>query len=431
MNTLLNKPIVISAFIILALSAGAGAATDSPAPESLPALIDIALGNNAEIGMAQSKARMFESRAGQAGSLDDPMLMFRFQNGIVTSPFDSNLDATTARVIGISQMFPYGGKRELKKDAARYEAESYRFQADERKIELTLMVSEAYYRIYMTRKMRGIAAKTIAVLDDIIKVAETRYSVGQAMQQDVYKARIERAKMEDMLIALDGDEKADTAALNAVLFRPADTPVGAIADFEIAPLKIAPDELKKIALENRPALKALGAMIEKKKADVELARREKYPDFTLSFEYMQRVPNEMDDGYDMYSLGLSLNLPIRKQAREAMVGMASSDMNMTTAELSAAENMITSTIADALARMEKRQRQAEHYRASIIPRAQAAVESARISYGVGKLEFTMLADSLMALQGFERDYYSLLADYMMQRSRLEAAVGKKLDTEIK
>lgn len=431
MNTLLHKLIVISAFIVLVLSAGASSAADPPAPESLPALVETALRNNSEIGMAESKARMFESRVGQAGALDDPMLMLKIQNGIVKSPLDFRRDSTTSKVIGISQMFPYGGKRELKKNAAGYEAESYRFQADERKIEIALMVSEAYYRIYMTRKMRGITARSIAVLDDIIKVAETRYSVGQAMQQDVYKARIERARMEDMLIALDGDEKADTAALNAVLFRPADTPVGAIADFEIAPLKITPDELKKIALENRPALKALGAMIEKKKADVELARREKYPDFTLSFEYMQREPNGMDDGYDMYSLGLSLNLPIRKAAREAMVGMASSDMNMTAAELAAAENMITSTIADALARMEKRQRQAEHYRSSIIPRAQAAVESARISYGVGKLEFAMLADSLMALQGFEREYYSLLADYKMQRSRLEAAVGKRLDAQSK
>lgn len=431
MKKLLNNPIVISAFIVLVVSAGAGAATDSPAPESLPALVETALRNNAEVRMAESKARMFESRAGQAGSLDDPMLMLKIQNGIVTSPLDFRRDATTSKVIGISQMFPYGGKRELKKDAARYEAESYRFQTGERKIEIALMVSEAYYRVFMTRKMREITAKNIAVLDDIAKVAEARYSVGQAMQQDVHNARLERAKMEDMLISLEGDEKADTAALNAVLFRPADTPVGAIADFGISPLIIGPDELKKIAIETRPALKALGAMIEKKKADIELARREKYPDFTLSFEYMKREPNGMDEGYDMYTLGLSFNLPIRKQAREAMIGMASSDMNMTAAELAAAENAITSTIADALARMEKRQRQAEHYRASIIPRAQAAVESARISYGVGKLEFAMLADSLMARFNFEREYYSLLADCMMQLARLEAAVGKRLDNENK
>ncbi|MBI5141572.1 MAG: TolC family protein [Nitrospirae bacterium] len=431
MNSLQHKLLVISAFIYLAISPVISRAADPAQTESLQSLVETALASNAEIGMAQSRARMFENRVGQAGSLDDPMLMFKFQNGVVTSPFDSNLDATTAKVIGISQMFPYGGKLELKKDAARYEAEAYRYQADERKIEITLMVSEAYYRIYMTRKMRGVTAKTIAVLDDIIKVAETRYSVGQAMPLDVYKARIERAKMEDMLISLDGDEKADTAALNAVLFRPADTPVGVIADFGIEPLAYSADDFKKIALENRPALKALGAMIEKKKADVELARREKYPDFTLSFEYMQRVPNGMDDGYDMYSLGLSFNLPIRKSARAAMIGMASSDMNMTAAERAAAENTIAATISDALARMDKRRRQAEHYRTSLIPRAQAAVESARISYGVGKLEFTMLADSLMALQGFERDYYSLLADYMMQRSRLEAAVGGRLDNDNK
>ena len=57
---------------------------------------------------------MFTHKAREAGSFDDPMLMLGIDSGLVREPVRSrNRDMETARVIGISQMRLFFGKRDL------------------------------------------------------------------------------------------------------------------------------------------------------------------------------------------------------------------------------------------------------------------------------------------------------------------------------
>ena len=137
----------------------------------------------------------------------------------------------TQKVIGISQQLPFWGKRDLKGEVAAKEAESYQWQVEERKLELRRMVAETYYQIYFTDKSLEIVDKNIRILDDFITLAEIKYSVGQGAQQDVFKAQVERSKMLDMRITLEQQRKSLQASLNALLYRPADTPVGTDSRF--------------------------------------------------------------------------------------------------------------------------------------------------------------------------------------------------------
>src|SRR6266702_7538940 len=126
----------------------------------------------------------------------------------------------TQKVIGISQQLPFWGKRDLKGEVAAKEAESYRWQLEERKLELRRMVAETYYQIYFADRSLAIVDKNVRILDDFVTLAETKYSVGQGAQQDVFKAQVERSKMLDMRISLEGQRKSLQANLNALLYRP-------------------------------------------------------------------------------------------------------------------------------------------------------------------------------------------------------------------
>ena len=394
--------------------------------ENLSQLIDKAIADNPEVKASDARWQMFRTRIVQARALEDPMLMLKIQNGMVKDPFNFKMDPMTQKVIGISQQLPFWGKRDLKAELAAREADSYKWQVEERKLELRRMVAETYYQLYFTDKSREILEKNIAIIDVFITLAETKYSVGQGAQQDIFKAQVERSKMLEMGITLKQQRKSLQANLNALLYRPADTPVGLIPNFEIKPVALSADELRVMALENRPILKSLNSQIDKGKVGQKLAQKEFYPDFNVSFEYMQRDKFEMSDGADMYSLGVTFNLPVQKQRRQAMVAESSSEITMATEELNATKNTIDAGISDLLAQMERRNKLAELYRTGIIPQAEQSLESASIGYSVNKVDFLTLQDNRITLFNYERELYDSMADYQMKLAQLEALVGQSL-----
>lgn len=394
--------------------------------EDLAHLVDTALTNNPELKSSQARWQMFTAKVKQASALDDPMLMLKIQNGLVNSPLNFRRDSMTQKVVGISQQLPFWGKRGIKEEIAAKDAESYRWQVEERKLELARMVKETYYQIYFTDRSLEIVDKNIRILDDFITLAETKYSVGQGAQQDVFKSQVERSKMLDMKISLEQARTSLTAALNALLYRPSGTPVGRISDFDITPVALSATELRETAYDKRPALKSLKALIDKGEAGHRLAKKEFYPDFNVSLEYMQREPAMGSDGSDMYSLGVTFNLPLQRERRHAMVAESDSETRMASEELNSFKNGIDSGVADLLAQMERRKKLIDLYRTGIIPQAAQSLESATIGYRVNKVDFLTLLDSRVTLFNYERELYDSLADYQMRKAQLEALVGKSL-----
>jgi len=401
-------------------------AEQTPPAEDLSRLIDQAIADNPELKASAARWQMFSNRIAHERRLEDPMLMLKIQNGMVSDPFNFKKDPMTQKVIGISQQLPYWGKRDLKAEVAAKEAESYKWQVEERKLELRKMVAETYYQLYYIDRSREILEKNIAILDVFITLAETKYSVGQGAQQDIFKALVERSKMLEMGITLEQQRKSLQANLNSLLNRPVDTPIGRIPDFQIKPLALSAAELRAMALDSRPLLKSLNSLIGKGRAGEKLARKDAYPDFNVSFEYMQRDRFEMSDGADMYSLGVTFNLPIQRHHRHAMIAEASSEITMATEELNMTRNSIENGITDLVAQLERRRKLAELYRTGIIPQAEQSLESASIGYRVNKVDFLTLQDNRITLFNFERELYDSLADYQMKLAQLEALVGKSL-----
>jgi len=394
--------------------------------EDLPALVATALANNPEVKASEARWQVFKNRSAQASSFDDPMLMLKIQNGLVRSPLNFSKEQMTSKSVGITQQLPFWGKRALKGEIAEKEAESYKWLVAERKLELTRMVKETFYQLYYIDRSLTIVDRNIRILDDFITLAQTKYSVGQGLQQDIFKAQVERSKMLDMRISLEQQRKTGEANLNALLARPASTPVGSIADLEMQPLSLNSEQLEAIAADKRPLLQSARIAIEKAGAGVRLAKKEYFPDFNVSLEYMQRDPAMGSDGLDMYSLGLTFNLPVQTSRRQAAVAESNAEITMATEELNGIKNTIQAGVADLVAQMERRRKVAELYKTGILPQAQQSLESSVIGYRVSKVDFLALLDSMVTLLNYEREYYDSVSDYQVKRAQLEALVGKDL-----
>ena len=412
---------------LLMFSSTAVWAIETGPAENLPGLIEHALSNNPELKSTQARWQMYVGKARQAGSLDDPMFMFKLQSMLAREPLVFNKDPQSAKVIGITQQLPFWGKRAIREEIAGYEAESYRWQIEERKLELKRMVTESYYQIYAVDKALEIIEKNLRIIADFITIAESRYSVGQGVQQDIFKAGLERSKMLDMQITLQQQRTSLAANLNYLLYRPSHTPIGRITDFELPPISRSAQQLNDLAYETRPQVKSLITLANKGMAGHRLARKEFYPDFNLSLEYMFREASMNDPGYNMFSLGVTFNLPFQQEKRRAMLAESSSETTMSMEELNGLKNNISYSISDTLAQMERRRKLVELYRDGIIPQAEQSLESAVISYRVGKVDFLTLLDGRVNLFNYERELYESKAEYMMQLAKLEATVGGNLD----
>lgn len=421
----MKKHILFGLSLLLALQAATVMAKEEKLPvEELAPLVATAIANNPEVKASQARWETFLSKIPQAKALEDPMLMLRLDDVPVRSPFSTGgKDPATAKVIGISQQLPFSGKRALREEVARHEAESYQWAVEERKIELVRKVKESYYQIYAVDKELEIVESNLKLLADMAVIAESRYAVGQGVQQDIYKAKLEKSKLLEQKITLRQQRTSLEATLNYLLFRPDDTPVGMIPEFELPKLALSRDPLQRAAQDKRPQLKALSAQVGKGDASRRLAQREYYPDFNLSFEYMMREKAMNDPGYDMYSVGVTFNLPAQKERRRAQVAEATSETDMARHELSVLTSSIRSSIGDLLAHLDRRRELVELYQRGLIPQASQALESALISYRVNKVDFLTVLDGRINRFKYEKDLFASKAEYMIKLAELEAVIG--------
>ncbi|MHB8788287.1 MAG: TolC family protein [Desulfobulbaceae bacterium] len=398
----------------------------SDPPQGLDLILSQALELNPELSVDEARWEAFVQKANQAGSLADPMVMLRAQNLLIRDPLAFDRETMTAKVIGVSQMVPFFGKRDLQREVARQDAETFRWVLEERKIELARMVKETWYQLLFIDRSLEIVNKNIAVLDDLNRLSETLYSVGRGLQQDVLKAQVERSRMEEMRISLEQKRRSLEISLNILRFQPADTKITPAPPLELTVRQLDGANLEELAIANRPRLKEIAAAEERAKAARELAAKEFYPDFTFTLEYMQRDPAMGEPGNDMYAAGLTFNLPVQRDRRHAMAAEAEAEIRMAQAERDMLLNQIRQGIADALTRLERSERLASLYAQGIIPQAGQAMEAAMSSYGTGKADFMTVLDSQTALFNFEREYIEAIADHQMQLAALEAVIGTTL-----
>lgn len=399
-------------------------------PESdVEMLVAEALAHNPEIVASNEQWQMLVAKSRQAGALDDPMLMLKIQSAMISDPFAFDKDEQTAKVIGISQMLPSFGKRDLQKKGVEQEAKAVEWELAERKVELRRMVLDAWAQLAQVENDLRLVSENIALLDSLNRLAETGYSTGMVRQYEVLRSQIERSRMEEMRIGLEQRQKSLAAMFAALLHRPMDASPP-VVNGAIVPVKMSAAELERLAFASRPELFARTARLEQARTSESLAKREYFPDFTLSFEYMQRdaFSGETESmGEDMYSAAVTFNLPVQRQKRRSMVSEAQAQGRMAEAEIEQLRHEIRRGISDTLARLAASAAMAQLYDNGIVPQAEFATEALLASYTVGKGDLMTVLDSRMKLFVLRQKYYEFVAEHQMQRAELEALVGARVE----
>lgn len=390
----------------------------------LNGLIDEALANNPEIAAAKQRQLLYEERVPQAAALEDPMLGL----GIVNLPTDFSFreEDMTMKEVSISQMLPFPGKRSLMREAAEKEAEAVSSEVQEKANEIVRDVKNTYWDLSHNYRTREVTQRNKSILESLAKIAESRYSVGEGIQQDVLKARVEISRMVDDLIMLGQQRVALEARLCSLLSRSGDCVIGEPEEVSFRKLPVSLQELQREAMGSNPALARMKSMIEAKQKEHGLAKLGYYPDFRVRFAYGQRDNSLEMERRDMLTGMVEVNLPIfYKSKLNPKIAGALADIRSAEAQYGSMKNEVLFMVSNMASMLGRSERQLELYKSGIIPQASMQIQSAMSAYTVNKADFMTLLDSQMTLYRYELEYHGALTEYEKNLAALEAAVGKR------
>ncbi|MCK5076268.1 MAG: TolC family protein [Calditrichia bacterium] len=418
---------ILISFILLVLShTNLFSQTEQPVLE-LEQLVVEGIEKNPVLNASMNEFQAAKAKIPQAGSLPDPTLSFNLMN-IPINSFELDQEAMTGKQLAFMQPFPFPGKLGLKEKIAEEAAKTAKYQYEENKIQLINQIKQIYYSLYYFDHAIEITTKNKTILYEFVKIAETRYSVGKGIQQDVLKAQVELSKLEDKLINLKRKRESFAANLNKILNRDAGSFVTKTGFLEFNSYTFTPDQLENQAEKNKPAFKAYQALIRKSQKGIKLAKKQYWPDFSLGIAYTQRevLQNGMG-GNDFISGVFSMKVPLyfwKKQRKK--VEETSLMKNKVEDIYSDIRNGVFAGIDDQLQSLKKNSELIELYKSGIIPQASQSLNSAIAGYQTDKVNFLTLLHNQIVLFNYELEYLKVLSNYYKNLTRLEALTGTNL-----
>lgn len=419
--------VAVASVLVMLFSSGLSRAQD---PDSvlrnslvLPELIHEVLARNPELVTSRKQSEVATTRIAQARSLDDPTLSVQLWN----VPQSFNVTQTQNSIFGLSQSFPFPGKLALKGDVASRSAEMSEQAVRGKERELVARLKQAYYDLFLAQKAIQIHHEQVDLVRQFVEIATAKFRTGKGAQTDVLKAQVELSMLFQHLPMLEQQRETAEAMLNTLLDRDPASPLGMAQAPSQLPIEKPIDDLHRLALNDRPELKAAELAVQRNEQSRALAQRQYYPDFNVAFQRFQNF--QANDGFGAY---VAMSVPFAfwtKPKYDAGVQEAAAALAVARAQQHTLENLTRFQVKDLLARLRATDEVATLYRTTVLPQAEQSLESARVRYRAGKAGFLDLVETQRAWRGFQLEYFKALVDRQHRLADLEQVVGVTLDRQ--
>ncbi len=383
----------------------------------LPGLIRELEAANPEIKAARQRWEAAKAVVLQVQTLPDPRLQLGYQRMPMVPP------VVEGAVYGFGQEIPFPGKLSLKGEVAQREAERLEQEFYAVRLRLIATLKEAYYSLHFVHKSIEIVERNKTLLMQFEKTAKARYSVGQAAQQDVFRAQVEISRVLDRLAVLDQQKESLHAAINRFVNRPPAGPLGTPEEIQTTILTVPLQELSRRADDFSPALLATAKGIDRSERSVSLAKRQYYPDFDVSALGL-RNDKINDNGYQVI---VGIKIPLFYETKQKQgVREALASLEGAREDFSATRQDLLFQVKDGFVQAQRAERLITILRDAIIPQAILALQAAQAGYAVGKVDFLTLLNSLLTLQDSQLELHGEMVNHEKALARLEAVIGGPL-----
>lgn len=387
---------------------------------TLDELVAEALKNSPEIKASEAGIQAARLRISQAGSLPDPMIMAGYQNEGFDSYTYGEMQGSQW-MFSATQPFLFPGKRTLKEEMSKRDAESLEAMHEQLKLKTAARVRELYYDIFLAYKNIELLQEKRQLIARMESLALARYAAGTAMQQDVMMTQTEKYMLlekEEM-----GRQKIQSleAMLASVIGRHQGDALPKPPEPVYRPFLLDLNEAVGLAMQNSPELKSRNKMLEAANTKVAMARKEFYPDFAVSGGYY----NRSGDFPDMWAATVTFNIPLFFQSKQKPAEMeAKAGVNQADQELAAARLMIEAALRDNYSMLRSSEKLMDIYQQGILPKVRQDIEQTLNGYSAGRGDTLNILSRVKTLLDYELLYWSQFVEREKAIARLQSIVGE-------
>jgi cobalt-zinc-cadmium efflux system outer membrane protein len=357
-------------------------------------------------------------------------------NGAVCTPWGYSFGINDSAAIEDA----LSGKRDLRLKVARNALAAARMSRLDATRTIGFQVRSTYLQVAQAQLAYRFAKDVALTQATTLRKFQDRYRVGAISEGDLQ--RIEVAKLEADQ-SVDGAESTFRQARAALAFLLGVR--GNVPEFDVDPKVLdyaqptgmtdaSTVSLVQTAFERRPDLVSAAYLRASTAAQVELVRRQKFPDITLGMNYQWggMAGWSVDNAIVTPMLSLSLSAPVpffyqlQGEERQAQAQRDNAALQQAKATAQVANDVATGFAAiDAARKLVERMEGTRRPGGGLLESAKGAFDIATAQYDKGAASLTDYLDALRTYIATKNEYFGDLATYWTSVFQLEAAVGKE------
>jgi cobalt-zinc-cadmium efflux system outer membrane protein len=423
----------ISVILLSVVLASRAFAQESPTSHTgaispLSELLAEAEKNNPQIEAARQRWQAAKQVPTQVSTLPDPQ--FNLQHVSVGSPrpFAGYTNSDFAYLgLGVSQDIPYPGKLRLKGKIAKRDADVSQQQVETVRRAVLAEIKGTYFQLAYLSKTLAILEQDGELLKQVEQAANARYRSGMGTQQDVLQAQLQKTKLLREIAMHHLQVGKLEAQLKQLLNRSQESPDIETADLTETPLVQTYADLLAAAQLQNPEIASAQKMIEKQSLQVDLARKDFYPDFNVQYEWQRTDPAQFR-AYYMLSIGIKVPI-YRSRKQRPELAQAQSEQLRARSELQAQSQQLAGDLRSQFVIVQQTSELLKIHREGLSPQARSEFQSGLAAYQSNKQDFQGLLTAFLDVLHLDEDYWQNVAEYETAIARLEQLTGLSLQEE--
>lgn len=407
----------------LLFAAGSAMGEKSAARATLPdpvidALVRTAIENTPELIGARAAVEAARRRVEPASTLGDPSLSTTYQN----DGRSLSLGKAEGSFFGLmlSQPLPWPGKLALAgRTAASEAAEIESGTLGRAALTIEARVRNAWYDLVLARALDRLVEERRDTARQIEATTRNRYSTGLAVQQDVLRAQVELARIEELKATQRAAIASHLAELNRLVGMPQDAALDTPADLPRTTALSSDSGWIASVLSRSPEAASARQGNETQRLGVQMAKKNFFPDFVVSGGSMYRGNFAMGP---MWQVGVGISLPVWVNKRQRnQLAEAQARVTESTAQTDVIGRELELRTRERIAQLEAANEVAVLYREKIVPLDELSYESALASYQAGKVPFITVFEAVNVLYTDRATYLGRLAEVAKWRVAIDEA----------
>jgi len=384
--------------------------------------------NNPQIEAARQGWQAAKQVPTQVSTLPDPQINLQHVSVGSPRPFSGYTNSDFAYLgFGISQDIPYPGKLRLKGEIAKRELDVSHQQIESVRRAIVAEVKSTYFQLAYLSKTLTILEEDGELLRQVEQAADARYRSGMGTQQDIFQAQLQKTKLLREIAMHHLQVGKLEAQLKQLLNRSQESPDIETADLVETPLVQTYTDLLAAAKVQNPEIATAQKMIEKQSLQVDLTRKDFYPDFNVQYMWQRTDPAQFR-AYYMLSVGIKAPI-YRSRKQRPGLAQAESEQLRARSELQAQSQQLAGDLRSQYVIVQQTAELFKIHREGLSPQARSEFQSGLAAYQSGKQDFQALLTAFLDVLHLDEGYWQNLAEYETAIARLEQLTGLSLHEE--